>query len=368
MKKSILIVDNGIIAKKENLYFVNSDTNHFINDLCALNIDVSIMQFVSQIKSTSNILGSKVDVPIVKLLFYNKNFLYKLFSYFNASFKIIKSIHKFDFIYIFFPGFTSYITLLICLLFRKKYGIYVRGDFDSSRFFNKIILTKASLLVTNNLLFKRKINPLNNKCHIIISYKRLGNVIPEIKFNIKKDHNILRVLFVGRIEKSKGVNELIEGCLNVYSRNKNFRLDVIGGGDLFEHYSKCKDQNLDFIEFHGPIDNRERIDDFYKKSDIFILPTYTEAFPRVLYDAMRFNVAVITTFVGGIESVFVDNYNCLKIKTQSSKSIVEKLQILLNNKKLRLNISKNSFFSLKKLFIDYNISHKVLIKNYLNNL
>ena len=52
------------------------------------------------------------------------------------------------------------------------------------------------------------------------------------------------------------------------------------------------------------------------------MPTWTEGFPRVLYEAMSHALPCLTTMVGGIPSRMQDGKNCYALKVREANSIV----------------------------------------------
>lgn len=101
------------------------------------------------------------------------------------------------------------------------------------------------------------------------------------EFNISPDKNIL--LFVGRVVQEKNVRMLIDAY--AASNNSNTVLVVVGGGDDL-NFVKNKAQTLniaDKVVFAG---FRRDTEAFYREADLFVLPSYYEAFGNVIPEAM----------------------------------------------------------------------------------
>ena len=123
------------------------------------------------------------------------------------------------------------------------------------------------------------------------------------------------------------------------------------------------DQN---ILLQGQISSREIINDFYKKSDIFILPSYTEGFPRVIYTAMEYGLPIITTMVGGIPSVMKDEYNCLNVRVGSSDDIKNTIVKLIKNDDLFKKLKINSQKKIRQIISNEEIKiHEDILINFL---
>ena len=191
----------------------------------------------------------------------------------------------------------------------------------------------AQFLVANNEILRKKLENLNIKSHLIVSYLNLGNKLPSLnpQFLFKKKlSNKIKLLFVGRVERRKGIFELIETCVILRDKKINFSLDVLGGGSSFKEVNELLNKhNLQkYVSLHGQISNYSKIISYYKMSDVFVLPSYTEGFPRVIYTAMEYGLPVITTLVGGIPSIMKDQYNCISVSVGSSREIINAVSLL----------------------------------------
>ena len=89
---------------------------------------------------------------------------------------------------------------------------------------------------------------------------------------------------------------------------KNLIIDFPNCKHVFEQLDDELSQNLtDIIFFHGRDKYGAPLFNFYRKSDIFIHPTYHEGFPRVLWEAAVNCSPIVTTSVGGIPNL-LQNY------------------------------------------------------------
>src|SRR5690606_19531454 len=104
----------------------------------------------------------------------------------------------------------------------------------------------------------------------------------------------------------------------------------------------------------------------YLRSDIYILPTYHEGFPRTLYEAMIFGTPIITTFVGGISALMQNEVNCFEIQPKSVESIEEKLNFVMINYSATKGIVENGILTVRKI-VDFNrSSHAAHLNQILN--
>jgi len=111
----------------------------------------------------------------------------------------------------------------------------------------------------------------------------------------------VRLLYVGRLDRIKGVDLLIEALLELQT-DRQYRLDVVGTGALeSEHRSLCEEYGLtDVVTFHGW---QEDIEPYYERADIFVLPSRSEGQPTVVLEAQAAGVPVVSTDVGCVDEL-----------------------------------------------------------------
>ena len=86
------------------------------------------------------------------------------------------------------------------------------------------------------------------------------------------------------------------------------------------------------------------------KSDIFVLPSYSEGLPNSLVEAMSCMVAPIVTKVGSIPDYISHGENGLMVKPKSYRLLMSQIKLLLDDQKLIKKISINAFYSANKKF------------------
>ncbi len=126
-----------------------------------------------------------------------------------------------------------------------------------------------------------------------------------------------RFLFIGRITKDKGIDELLEAMHTVHQQYPNTYLDIIGMMD--GGYQKVMDavNQLDYIHYHG---GQSDVRPFIHNSHCTVLPSYHEGIANVLLESAAATRPVIATQVAGCQETFdegVSGLGCLSKDTQS---------------------------------------------------
>jgi len=114
----------------------------------------------------------------------------------------------------------------------------------------------------------------------------------------------LLIGFAGNIEPHKGLHILLTALGKIRERlnDGNWRLDVAGGKTNEDYFRSLEEMIREMgigerVRFLGWV---EDMGGFLAKLDIFVLPSFTECFPRSVLEAMAMGVAVIGSDVGGV--------------------------------------------------------------------
>jgi glycosyltransferase involved in cell wall biosynthesis len=146
--------------------------------------------------------------------------------------------------------------------------------------------------------------------HVIETYP-LGSM----DLNIKRDRSAedrgasRRILFIGRIVRFKGLQDLLEAIRLVMGDNQAIYLDIVGDGPDREAIDAWRRElHLeDRIHLHGYVDNRTSLSRLFEQADVLVVPsTDSEGVPRVIDEALAAGLPVIATNVGGIAEEFTN--------------------------------------------------------------
>jgi teichuronic acid biosynthesis glycosyltransferase TuaC len=109
------------------------------------------------------------------------------------------------------------------------------------------------------------------------------------------------VLFVGRLDSAKGIEELLEAFASLAGRRPNLRLAFVGDGPGGERL-RTKAKHLgreDRIILNGARSSQE-VAKWLAAANVLALPSYNEGYPNVVIEALSCGRPVIATKVGGI--------------------------------------------------------------------
>jgi glycosyltransferase involved in cell wall biosynthesis len=97
------------------------------------------------------------------------------------------------------------------------------------------------------------------------------------------------VLFLGQVNLRKGIPYLLEAAKLL--TGENIQIDRAGPIGIADQFVVKAPPN---VRFHGAV-TRDRVREFYKRADIFVLPTISDGFALTQLEAMAHGLPVITT-------------------------------------------------------------------------
>ena len=145
----------------------------------------------------------------------------------------------------------------------------------------------------------------------------------------------LRLLFVGWLEREKGVFELIEACRQLAQEHR-FTLDMVGDGHAMTEARALVTRNeLDHvIRFRGWLDGLD-VRLVLRDADVFVLPSWAEGLPNAMVEAMAAGLPVVVTRVGAVPEVVADHQSGLLTTPRDVESLRQALAELLEDARLR---------------------------------
>lgn len=142
----------------------------------------------------------------------------------------------------------------------------------------------------------------------------------------QKDFNregTLKVLFSGRIEKSKGILVLLRSV-----KDLNIKLIIAGDGSLLDTAKQLVNELKlnDKVEFLGKLTYPQLVE-CYKNSDVLVAPSLRiEGFPMSIIEGMAYYMPVIATKIGGNDDAVFENRNGFLITPNDEFELRERIK------------------------------------------
>jgi glycosyltransferase involved in cell wall biosynthesis len=149
-----------------------------------------------------------------------------------------------------------------------------------------------------------------------------GAKIPKIRQPESSSKKQVSLLFVGRLEKIKGVDLLLKALAAVKDELPQFELKIVGNGSQKEHLRQVtKELNLhSVVTFLGEVTG-EKLAQEYRQADLFILPSLSEGQPLTVLEAWANQTPVLVTNVGHNPAMVKEGTNGFLVEPGNSKAL-----------------------------------------------
>ena len=237
----------------------------------------------------------------------------------------------------------------------KKVIVHIHGG-GYSKFFDqecnekkkkyiKKYLNKADKIIVLSKEWKEYFSKILDNAKIEIIHN--GVLLPS---DYDKDLSNKNILFMGRINEKKGIYDLIKVISLLKKQYKDICLYVGGSGEEDRLKSIIKDYKLDEnIQMLGWINGVQK-DELFRKCAFFVLPSYFEAMPMSVLEAMSYKCITISTEIGGIPQMIKSGENGFLVKPGDVNSLYKILDELLKNEDKRKEISYNGRTTVEENF------------------
>ena len=316
--KKIYIVSNDKIWISNKKFTSNNDLNNIIT---CLNKNYNL-----------NLICRKSNKKLNFLL--NKRFSYSKFNQINEK--------KINIFLISITPYNFFVFFYLLLIKRLDLTgvVYLRSD-GFLEYKIKYGFIGYYIYAFMFFFIKRKLKVLScSKYFTNVKSKKILHPSELNSFWFKRSNGIKNFktdfIYVGRFKREKGSIFLV----NLFKKHfTKYKLTIVGTKKESihrEYYNK----NIRFI---GPVTNIKKMIHLYDSSRIFILPSYTEGFPKVISESLaRLRPIIIFEEIKHI----LDDRNGIFICKRNKKNIDKTINYIFKNyKKIQKEISKNNFYT-----------------------
>ena len=305
--KELVIIDNEKISKKGNSFYCDNFEAKISQDFKKV-FNVIVIARKSKINRASQINLEKIEIAS------------NIFSFLFNIFKTFKK-NKTNYLIIAINPYTFFACLFL-LLFRKKFFLYLRSDGHEEY--------KAILGFVGPIIYHIMFKIVTFRTRIITCQKRLftkekSNIVFPSEINSfwidNKQEPLLdkpRLLYVGRIKVEKGIFSL----LKIFDQIKiDSELSIVGR-------TENANSNNKKVSFVGPVYDPTTLIKIYDNHNIFILPSFTEAHPKVIDESLaRIRPVIIFDEIKHI----IQNRKGIFVSKRNAKSLLETIDFIMKN-------------------------------------
>ena len=191
---------------------------------------------------------------------------------------------------------------------------------------------------------------------------------PEVEAKAKElvKDNVYTFVFVGRLVKDKGINELVEAFTKLYNKYVNVRLLLVGEYetelDPLETVTIDRINALPAIEAVGPQYGDDLLG-YYAASDCFVFPSYREGFPNTVIEAGAMGLPSIVTDINGAREIIIHGENGVIIPSKDADAIYHAMEQMMLDKEKAKAMADNARPLIASRF-EQSFVHKCLLDFY----
>lgn len=207
---------------------------------------------------------------------------------------------------------------------------YIKSIIRSCRGVNNLVLVSKELTEFYRKYLKSKVVYIPN------CLDKFPNKISKLDSN--------NLIAVGRLSKEKGFDDLLKIFKKVSTKHPDWKLNIVGDGMEKDNLlNLAKELKLgDKVVFYG-YQNKDFINELLLNSSIYIMTSHTESFGLVLIEAMSYGVPCIAyTSAQGANEIIDDGEDGYLISNRNEQDMIDKIESLINDKKLRIKLGKNA--------------------------
>ena len=154
---------------------------------------------------------------------------------------------------------------------------------------------------------------------------------------------VFTFVFVGRLVRDKGINELVEAFSKLNKRNPNTRLLLVG--EMEQELDPLLPATLDEINNNKAIEAVGRQSDvrpWLAASDVFVFPSYREGFPNVVIEAGAMGLPSIVTDINGSREIIIDGTNGTITIHRDADALYQSMKTFLKQPGKRIQMASNA--------------------------
>ena len=183
---------------------------------------------------------------------------------------------------------------------------------------------------------------------------------PTGRYNARQQLGLNRekiVLYVGRIERLKGIDSLLK-AMTYLKDVQNLKLLIIGGDarnqDEVERLKRiCREIKIEESVTFLEMVKQEKLPYYYSAADVCVIPSYSESFGLVALESLACGTPVVSNRVGDMENIIREGETGYVIADNAPDKIAEKISLILS----RPDGGKMSVNTMLESVVDYDWSN-----------
>lgn len=291
-------------------------------------------------------LDKKIDLCYIGTMVEGSK-IRKMIQAVMAYFRFLWKVTGYEIVHVNMASDTSYLRksffIKTAKAFHKKIVIHQHGG-DFEGFYNRQLGDKGRNKV-------KKVLSMGDAFLVLAPHFQdfFGRIIDRNKITVlpnaiqmspskPKEYGQHRLLFLGRICRDKGIEELLWTMPFLKEKFPDIKLYL---GGIFEdsELQKKTEEISDLVEWIGWVSGKEK-EKYLEKCDVFVLPSYFEGQPVSILEAMSYSCAIVASRVGGIPQMIEDGETGILVEPKNAEALRQGLEKALADDMLCERIGK----------------------------
>jgi glycosyltransferase involved in cell wall biosynthesis len=331
----------------------------FLEELAAGVGDVTLCAPEIVVPAGTRLHGQDIsDIPGVSAVTMKWRSGQRALFYGLSIFWLIRVVRRVEFLYVFLPGRLGVLAAFAATILRRPFGVYLRGS-DIDLFGVRFCLSRATFVLATGPFLRDLAARHCNSSDIVSPMFDISASDLQRNRVQRETSTRWRLLYIGGLEEAKGTFDLLHAIEILTGRGVPVELSLVGSwrDEQAAREVEAAKREDSAVRFTGALNDRGRVKTCFLEADLFVFPSHSEGFPRVLYEAMTFGVPVVTTMVDGIPSVMRAGVNCLAAEVGDPMALADAIQLALENVSLRERIAAGGFSTMTEMFAERRPSH-----------
>lgn len=228
---------------------------------------------------------------------------------------------------------------LLASKYRIPYTVNITGlgsAFEKQGFFLELIciLWRKALKNVEHVLFQNVENAQVFEQHHIVDSEKI-RILPGSGVNLEDfpftdypvETDAIRFLFIGRVMREKGIDELLSAMEQLHQKYPNIMLDIVGWCEE-DYETRLEElQKQSFVEFHG---FQRDVKPFIRQAHAFVLPSYHEGMANTLLEAAAMGRPLLTSNIHGCLEAVEDGKTGFLCEARNAQSLVQQMERFIN--------------------------------------
>ena len=178
------------------------------------------------------------------------------------------------------------------------------------------------------------------------------------KYSIPQD--VFVYIFIGRITKDKGINELFEASKSLFDLHQDMYLLLVGNVEKSESVDTDlyqwaqKESRVIFCGYTNEVEK------YLAASDVYLLPSYREGFGSAVVEAEAMGVPVIVSDIPGPTDAMIDGKTGILTPKADVEKLYENMLFMYSNEELREKYGKNGCIFAKESFEQKELFRRII--------